>query len=89
MSKASKVKKWNRAKAVKCEKRDRAIELFDWFEKQYFDPRIHDYDGIHWTLRTNGEQIGWWPGNNKWYFRGKTYSGDLADFVTWIKKTKP
>ena len=46
-------------------------------------------DGVHWTLRTNGEQIGWWPGNNKWYFRGRTYSGDLADFVTWIKKTKP
>lgn len=35
----------------------------------------------HWAREVNGKRLDFWPSKDKWMYEGKTYCGDVDDFI--------
>ena len=41
----------------------------------------------HWSREVNGKRLDFWPSKDKWAYEGKTYFGDVDDFIEHVSNT--
>ncbi len=44
-------------------------------------PEWIQHSPYHWARELNGKRLDFWPTKDKWMYDGKTYRGDVDDFI--------